>query len=278
MAFIAKQVGIPASELGFYDWDGRQSKRHRKEIRQVTGFHECTTADADTLTAWLAEYVCHQERRAERVREELPERCRDQRIEPPAPGRAGRIIGSALRQADQALTQRIFHRIEATTGATLRTMVAEADDQSTTKGADSPQEVFAQIRSDPGNVSLKTCQKEVGKLTAIRAVSLPADLFAGISPKVLASWRARVAVETPSLLREHPEPVGVTLLAAYLHCREREITDTLADLLITTVHRINAHAQTRIVKEFVAELKRVSGKENILFKMAEAAVQDPTTW
>ena len=32
----------------------------------------------------------------------------------------------------------------------------------------------------------------------------------------------------------------VTLLATYLYCRQREITDALADLLIGTVHGINA--------------------------------------
>ena len=67
----------------------------------------------------------------------------------------------------------------------------------------------------------------------------------------------------------------MTLLAAYLHCREREIIDALVDLLITTVHRINAHADTKITNEFVAELKRVSGKETILFKMTGAALEAP---
>lgn len=65
--FIAKQVGVAAGELGFYDWDGRQIKRHRSEIRRVTGFRECGVADADKLTAWLAEGFCRSERRPERV-------------------------------------------------------------------------------------------------------------------------------------------------------------------------------------------------------------------
>jgi hypothetical protein len=34
--------------------------------------------------------------------------------------------------------------------------------------------------------------------------------------------------------------VTVTLLAALLYCREREITDNLVELLISMVHRINA--------------------------------------
>jgi hypothetical protein len=63
------------------------------------------------------------------------------------------------------------------------------------------------------------------------------------------------------------------LLGAYLRCRHREIIDALVDLLITTVHRINARADTVVTGEFVAEPKRVSGKENILFKMTGAALQ-----
>ena len=41
------------------------------------------------------------------------------------------------------------------------------------------------------------------------------------------------------------------------------------------MHRINARADTKVTSDFVAELKRVSGKENILFKMTEAALQSP---
>jgi len=100
-------------------------------------------------------------------------------------------------------------------------------------------------------------------------------LFADVAPKVVTGWRARAAVEAPSHLRAHPEETKLTLLAALLYCREREITDTLVDLLIATVHRINARAEKKVVDEFVSDLKRVSGKENILFKITEAAVEDP---
>ena len=105
--FVAKQVGVAACEIGFYDWDGRQVKRHRTQIRQATGFGECTVADADKVTVWLVEHVCQTERRAERVRERLLAYLRAERIEPPTPGQVGRIIGAALRQAERTLTLRV---------------------------------------------------------------------------------------------------------------------------------------------------------------------------
>jgi hypothetical protein len=132
--------------------------------------------------------------------------------------------------------------------------------------------VLAAIRSEQSNVSLNTMLAEVAKLEAVRAVGLPTDVFADVAPRVLAGWRARAVVEAPSHLREHPLEMTLTLLAALLHCRQREITDTLVELLISTVHRINARAEVRVTNELIKEFKRVTGNENLLFRVAEATV------
>jgi len=76
-------------------------------------------------------------------------------------------------------------------------------------------------------------------------------------------------------LRTHPAALRLTLLAALLHEREREITDTLVDLLIATVHRISARAEKKVTTELVNAFKRVGGKENILFQVAEASLAAP---
>src|SRR2546430_499617 len=52
---IARQIGIGPGEIGFYDWSGRQAKRHWGEVCQALGFRECSVGDADKLTAWLAQ-------------------------------------------------------------------------------------------------------------------------------------------------------------------------------------------------------------------------------
>jgi hypothetical protein len=67
----------------------------------------------------------------------------------------------------------------------------------------------------------------------------------------------------------------VTLLAALVHQREREITDTLVELLIATVHRIRARAERRVTHELINAFKWVTGKENILFSIAEAVLAKP---
>lgn len=119
---------------------------------------------AEKLAAWLAEEVCNRERQAPRVREALLARMREERIEQPrSRDRIGRIIGSALRKSEQALTPA---RVAGHLGGEVRTrmwaLIAAADDDPVNPAAEGGSgageagdalgpEVWAAIRADPGN-------------------------------------------------------------------------------------------------------------------------------
>jgi hypothetical protein len=62
------------------------------------------------------------------------------------------------------------------------------------------------------------------------------------------------------------------LLAALCWARTAEITDGLVELLIGIVHKIGTRSENRVESELLADLRRVRGKEGILFRLAEAAV------
>ncbi|WP_405886542.1 DUF4158 domain-containing protein [Streptomyces sp. NBC_01384] len=68
---VAKQVDVAASELAFYDFTSRAAKRHRSELRDLTGWHECTKTDQVKLVSHLVDVIWHDERREEQVRAEL---------------------------------------------------------------------------------------------------------------------------------------------------------------------------------------------------------------
>ncbi|WP_344953924.1 Tn3 family transposase, partial [Sphaerisporangium flaviroseum] len=272
---------------------------HRTQIRAHLGYRVCSVADADKLTDWLAASVAHAERNPDRVRDELLGQCRRERIEPPAPARLARIVRSALHTAEATWFTRIAARIDAAARARLLAMVAAATGDAAQPGGaehelgagdqveavDEPglddedaDSVLALIKAMPGNVSLESMLTEIGKLKAIRAIGLPRGLFSDVAPKVLAGWKARVMVESPSHLRRRAGslPAGaVTLLAALVAEREREVTDNLVDLLIATVHRIGARAERKVTEELVNAFKRISGKENLLFTIADAALAEP---
>jgi TnpA family transposase len=280
VAFVAKQVKVPASDLGLYEWAGSTIDYHRNQVREHLGFRLCSVADAGKLTDWLTGHVAHAERNPDRVREELVRRCREERIELPAAGRITRIVRSALHIAEEAWFAVIAGRCGAEASARLLALIAvEADPAvEADREYEDQDSVLALIKSAPGNVSLESMLAEIRKLTAIRAAGLPPGLFADVAPKVVAGWRARAAIESPSHLRRRlsnsPESV-VTLLAALLAERERAVTDSLVDLLIATVHRIGARAERKVTAELINAFRRVTGKENILFAIADASLAQP---
>jgi hypothetical protein len=52
----------------------------------------------------------------------------------------------------------------------------------------------------------------------------------------------------------------------------RAITDTLTELLVDTVHRIGTKADRRVSEALLDDLKRVTGKTNLLFGLADASL------
>ncbi|GAB2618279.1 hypothetical protein GCM10027168_58260 [Streptomyces capparidis] len=70
VAHVARQVGVAASELGLHDFTSRAAKRHRSELRDLTGRHECTKTDQVKLVGHLVDVIRHEERREEQVRAE----------------------------------------------------------------------------------------------------------------------------------------------------------------------------------------------------------------
>jgi len=182
--FIARQVGVPAADLGFYDWSGRQIKAHRAEIRNVLGFRECGVADADKLTDWLTATVAETERRPEQVRDALLGRCREERIEPPTRGRMDRMVASALHRAEDALFARVAGRLPSEIVARVLALVADVDLDG--DGGEDDRSLLALIKADPGSVSLESMLTEIDKLLVVRAIALPPALFADVAPKVIA--------------------------------------------------------------------------------------------
>ena len=276
VAFVAKQVGVAPQGVADFEWSGRSVERHRAQIRGLLGFRECSSEDAERLTAWLAEGVAERERRPERVRDELLARCRSELIEPPSAGRVDRMVRSALHTAEQALSARVSWRLSAQAAERIIALLAGGEDDDLGDGApEARRPVLATLKEAPGSVSLESMLAEIDKLRAVRAIGVDPEAFADVAPGVVAGWRARAMVESPSHLRTHPPALRLTLVAAFVREREREITDALVDLLVATVHKVGARAEKKVTKELVNAFKRVRGKENILFRVAEAALEAP---
>ncbi len=273
--FLARQLAVAPALFKSYPWQGRTVERHRAQIRQHLGFREATVQDGEALTAWLLETVLPQQRQLEVLTRALSDRCREQRLEPPAPERMERLIRSALHTADERFFTATLARLPLTTGPRLDALL------QTTRAADDPagerlgRSPLHELKQGAGAIKVESLLSELDKLQQIEELALPADLFADTAPKVLENYRQRVAVEDLHEIQRHPDPVRYTLLAAFCWQRRRELIDTLVDLLIDLIHRLGIRAEHKVDKAVLREIKRVQGKNRLLYEMAEAAVDQP---
>lgn len=179
-----------------------------------------------------------------------------------------RIARSAVRAYEDAFHACTLERLSSATCKRLDALLSpEETDEATAEDEASRQApaVLLKLLGNPGRPSLASLQDELAKLDLLRGVALPPDLFDDAASRDLERCRRRVCVEAPYELRRHPQAARLTWLAAFVHLRIRTLTDDLVDLLIETIHTIGARAERKVERELLEDLKRVTGKQNLLF-------------
>jgi len=279
VAWVAQQLGVKPSDDDACDATSRTWKRHRAEIRLLLGFREATVADAELLEGWLRDQVAAAGAAPDQLVALLETRCRELSIEPPAADRIDRIVRAAIHAHDEYFCAGILGRLAPATRGRLEALLRPAANESSNPPSDqstgTAPALLLRLRGDPGKPSLAGVQEVLAKLEFVRDIDLPRNLFDGVLPHELDRYRRRVAAEAPYEIRRHPEAARLTWLAAFVHLRGRTLTDDLVDLLIETIHRIGARAERRVDRELLDELKRVSGKQNLLFDLAGATLEQP---
>jgi TnpA family transposase len=279
VADVMSQLGIATALSGAIELTDRTAERHRAEIRSLLGFREAIVADADALTEWLCDHAIADSRDMAELTGALELRCRDLKIEPPGADRIERIVRAALHAYDERFCSVINGRLPAATRTRLDALLSPATTDPKAATSDEPDShipaVLMHLRSCPGGPSVNSLQTELAKLDLVRKLGLPADLFSQARPHEVERYRQRVVVEAPYELRRHAEPFRMTALVAFAHLRGRSLTDSLVDLLIETIHHIGARAERKVERELLNDLKRVTGKQNILFELADASLARP---
>jgi len=273
ITYIARQAGIALERFEEYDWNGRTIKAHRADIRALLGFREATEQDGLTFADWLRVHILPKERDPERLLATLYERCREIRIEPPSPGKMTRLVRSALHTFEEHFCADIAQQLPADTRSRLEALLQPLPTEEDIK--ESGWAYLHTLKAGPAAVSLETARMEIEKLQHLRTLALPADLFSQVSPKVLIGYSQRIAVEETHEIRRHPQPLRLTLLAAWAHLRIQEVCDGLLDLLTETVHHLGAKAERKVENRMLKDFRRVTGKPGLLFLIADASLTHP---
>ena len=269
--FVAEQVGVAVAALVEYPWEGRVLKYHRAQIREWCGFREGRAADLQGLKRWLVDDVIPEEQRLERLREAFLQRCREMQIEPPAQEKTWRFLKSALQEHETAFCEGVLRSLSPKTVARLDALLVIQQSDTGEGLAWTP---WQSLKADPGKAGVTSVMEITAKLRQVRGVELPADIFKGVTTKLVGRYAQRAAVEEPHELRRHAVHLQVTLQAAYLHRRSEELTDHLVDLLIETFHKLSKRAEKRVEQEQAKLAQLAEAKQSMLPKVARAILDN----
>lgn len=124
-------------------------------------------------------------------------------------------------------------------------------------------------------MGLKSLKAELSKLTTIKQLALPTDLFKGLNEQLVAGYQQRVETESLTEIRRHPDPIRYLLLSSFCHQRSQEIVDSIIELFILLVHRLESRSRRQISSEIVATAQENKNHDQLLYQIAVAALAQP---
>ena len=250
--YLAGQLEVPAPAWFDYPLKGRSGSRDREQLRTFLGFRQASNDDIEPVQRWLSQEVVPQDQDPRHLRSAVLDWYREHLVESPSSDRIDRIVSAAVRSFETAFFAGIHRQLSGATRKRLDALLASpsAEEPAAESAELSDPVTLGRLKADPGRASLASLRGEIAKLECIGDVQLPDTLFGGVPHKVLERYRLRVSAESESIdqLRRHPEPIRYTLLAAFCWQRRRAI---------------------------IGGLEQVHGKSLILFRLAEAAVEQP---
>ena len=134
---------------------------------------------------------------------------------------------------------------------------------------------FAMLARSPSGASVQSVHDAVARLEAACDIGLPASLFDGIHSDHVAAFARRAASEDAWDMRRRPEAVRYALLSCFCAARATELTDDPGDLVIGITHKISARAESKVIKEYVADFRKTESKDTLLGKIVVAIDGQP---
>ena len=181
-------------------------------------------------------------------------------------------MNSAQRQFETQLCDAIMQQLPEPCRQALDGLTGPQSDSWLLKADDIP---LNQLKQEAGGVSLKSLMAELSKLTTIQQMALPTGLFDPLCERIVERYRLRVATETLTELRQHPDPIRYTLLSAFCWLRSQESIDNIVELFMLLVHRLESRSRKRASAEVVANAQANKDHDKLLYQIALAALSEP---
>jgi len=270
---LSVQLDCDIEDCESFDWEGRTAKRFRQKIRAFLGYRTATLSDVQGLTTHLIQRIADDGLTLSQCRVEADIYLKIQKLEP----FKSDVTDTRVKLAYHHFEKGFFKVISAALSSHSRTTLDQLIDSDDGLPVVQKSEVLylRHIKQETKGSRKNNVGFEIKKLQRLRSLELPKDLFKGFSHKLIKKYFLRIGGEIPSDLKSHSESIRLSTLAAFCHHRSHQITDTLVDQFKQMIHRVRTKSETSLKDSILKSVKRVDGKFDILYSLAELSLGSP---
>lgn len=294
--FLGNALQIPPADYlvivqQYLDNQPRTVRLFKQEIRLLLGFRIATLDSKSAFITYCQTYIFPYAFKSEQVLAQAYDYFKEQKLEPYSKQQLQRFLKEAHYLFEQTLFANITNSLSENTKRQLDQLLKCTDDERKGNTDDTKLKVALSIAkltsaSKPINfIELKDASVElkmqsivwaVQKHQHLKQLQLPTTLEnKGCSRKLLMQYYERISREKPSKIARYQANSRYAYLAIFCYIRQQLSADTLADLLLKLLKRINTKATNYVDKKLKADSKSVSGKMGTLLVLAKKAMENP---
>tara|TARA_R110002124_G_scaffold286686_1_gene468309 strand:+ start:785 stop:3712 length:2928 start_codon:yes stop_codon:yes gene_type:complete len=261
--FLAEQIEYDGPLPS--DVPERSDRRYRRLVSDHLRLRRFDQAASGEFVKWLVAEVLPNAPQVSALDERMTAWFLINRFIQPDQSRLDKLVAQSERRLDQMLCAKISGRLVLAHKHALDALLTT--DEAASR--------FAQLARGPGGTSVQAVQDAVVRLEMVRAIGLPTDLLDGVYPDHIANLARRAASEDAWDMRRRPEVVRHALLSCFCATRGTDLTDDLSDLVISIIHKVSARAESKVIKEYVADFRKAESKDTLLGKIVLAVDGQP---
>lgn len=254
----------------------RVSERFRRKIRGFLGYRIAKLSDAETLIIWLIDQMQYGSYTMPQYREKAYDFFKENKLEPFSNEKTDRYIRSAIHRFEKQFFSGITKQLSPQSVKLVNDLLCE-DNETNGSKKDIPDDeiTLRRLKADVAGVKLKHIAFEIKKLNFIRSIPIPSLLFDNTPRKLIKKYYQRIMAASPSNVLEFVSDARAASMACFVYIRSQLLTDDVADLFIKLIHNMKSSAEVHVNKKIITDVKKVNGKFDILYLIAEAALENP---
>ena len=263
-----------------YKWDTRSSDRFKQEIRFFFGFRIATLADKSAFIDYCKNTIFGEAPTWEQALEHACEYFKGQKLEPYSERELNRYLTTGHHQFEIEFCKKITQSLTVETKNRLDQLLihSENDEVSVKRTKQMINECvvnLTHLKSHRVELKIHSILQEIHKYKHLKNLNLPSVFTCLGTRKLFEKYYERVLAESPSHMNKHNSSTRYAYLTLFCHIRHQLTTDTLTDLLLKLLHRINTKAENFIDKNLKNDHKKVKGKMGTLLVLAQTSKDNP---